>query len=116
MKIKRNFQVGVVKIPLLRRVQNVEDPYLHDQYDYDSIDPSFDVTPSLNTHKSNNRYAYANEYKALSYRHRFGIAVKEESDNNLLSNDSYYNGISWVLCEKINGIELMIVQFCTYPH
>ena len=109
MKISRNIQVEVVKIPLLRRVQNVEDPYLHDQYDYDSIDPWFDVTPSLNTQESNIRHAYDNEYKALSYRHRFGIAVTEESDNNLLSNDSYYKGIRWVSCEKINGIELMIV-------
>ena len=90
---------------MLRRQQNVEDLHLHDQYNYGSIDPWFDVTPSLSTQESNVRYAHDNEYKALKYRHRFGVAVKEESDNKMPSTESYYNGISWVLCEKINGIK-----------
>ena len=94
---------------MLRRQQNVEDLHLHDQYNYDSIDPWFDVTPSLNTQESNARYAYDNKYKALKYRHRFGVAVKEESDYKMPSKESYSSGISWVLCEKINGIKLILV-------
>ena len=81
----------------------MQDVYLHHQYSHDGIDPWLYVPSILNRQESISRYAYDNEDKAQKYRHRFGIVVKGESDNSILSNERYSDGISWVVCEKIEG-------------
>ena len=81
----------------------MKDAYLHHQYSHDGIDPWFYVPSILNRPESISRYAYDNEDKAQKYRHRFGIVVKGVSDNSISSNESYSDGISWVVCEKIEG-------------